>query len=258
MLTVVPELSFVGFALAALQAPPQASKWPPEFVHYIPLWLWIVIGVAGLVLLAIILYYFTIDEIELAIPPKIKFKRRVSTVKEPVATRAESVTPPPTSQTVSDQPTALSIAATTIQPNLVHPYPLQANFTGRLKERAELTNWLNSDAHPIYELVAMGGMGKSALAWVWLTRDVLPAAEAKLDGAMWWSFYEGESSFAKFVDEALKYVGGRAIDAELFPTTYDRAQELRRLLQNKGMLFVLDGFERRLRAYASLDAAYKS
>src|SRR6266852_3357227 len=89
MLTVVPELSFVGFALAALQAPPQASKWPPEFVHYIPLWLWIVIGVAGLVLLAIILYYFTIDEIELAIPPKIKFKRRGASTKEPTTAPSE-------------------------------------------------------------------------------------------------------------------------------------------------------------------------
>lgn len=75
---------------------------------------------------------------------------------------------------------------------------------------------------------------------------------------MWWSFYEGESSFAKFVDEALKYVSDRPIDAERLPTTYDRSQELRKLLQTKRVLFVLDGSERQLRDYASLSAAYKS
>lgn len=255
---MVTELSFVSFALAALQAPPQESKWLPEFVHHIPLWLWIAIGVAGLVILVIILYYFTIDEIELAIPPKIKFKRRVSAVKEAVAARVDSATPPATSQTVSDQATAPPITAT-IQPNLVHPYPLQSNFTGRVKERAELTAWLMDDEHPIYELVAIGGMGKSALTWVWLTHDVVLSQDLKLDGVMWWSFYEGESSFGKFVDDALKYVSGEStIDEKQFPTTYDRAQELRKLLQNKRVLFVLDGFERQLRAYASLDAAYKS
>ncbi len=146
----------------------------------------------------------------------------------------------------------------TIQPNLVHPYPLQANFTGRVDERKELTAWLADDGHPICMLVAMGGMGKSALAWYWVKNDVLPSSDAKLDGVMWWSFYEGEVSFAKFVDEALKYVSGQEIDVERLPTTYDRAQELRKRLQNKRVLFVLDGFERQLRDYASLDAVYKS
>jgi tetratricopeptide (TPR) repeat protein len=145
----------------------------------------------------------------------------------------------------------------TIQPNLVHPYPLQANFTGRQQERDELTAWLADEAHPICALVAIGGMGKSALAWYWVTRDVLSNSGARLNGVMWWSFYEGESSFVKFIDEALKYVSGQAIDAERLPTTYDRAQELRKQLQTKRVLFVLDGFERQLRAYARLDAAYQ-
>ena len=146
-------------------------------------------------------------------------------------------------------------------PNLVHPYALQANFTGRKQERDELTAWLADDAYPIYALVAIGGMGKSALAWYWMKNDVLSLAQSAasaVEGVMWWSFYEGESSFAKFIDEALKYVSGEpTIDIERFPMTYDRAQELRKQLQNKRVLFVLDGFERQLRAYARLDAAYK-
>jgi tetratricopeptide (TPR) repeat protein len=145
-----------------------------------------------------------------------------------------------------------------LQPNLVHPYALQANFTGRVKERNELTAWLADDARPICALIAMGGMGKSALAWYWMVNDLLPAADAPIDGVMWWSFYEGESSFAKFVDDALKYVSQQqTIDAARLPSTYDRAQELRQLLQRKRILFILDGFERQLRAYASLDAAYR-
>ncbi|MBI3740550.1 MAG: hypothetical protein HY257_02185 [Chloroflexi bacterium] len=122
-----------------------------------------------------------------------------------------------------------------------------------------MTAWLADDAHPICALVAMGGMGKSALAWYWLTQDILKLGFGNWDlhGVLWWSFYEGEASFAKFVDEALKYVSGKEIDAAKFPTTYDRAVELRRELQSKRVLFVLDGFERQLRAYARLDAAYQ-
>ncbi len=148
-----------------------------------------------------------------------------------------------------------------LQPNLVHPYPLQANFTGRVKERNELTAWLADNSQPICALIAMGGMGKSALAWYWLKNDLLstaqPPAAFKDTGVMWWSFYEGESSFAKFIDHALKYVTGKPIDMDSLPAPYDRAQELRSQLQHKRVLFILDGFERQLREYASLDAAYK-
>jgi hypothetical protein len=150
----------------------------------------------------------------------------------------------------------------TIQPNLVHPYALQSNFTGRVNERRELTAWLAEDAKPICALVAMGGMGKSALAWYWMQQDVLapaqPTSASRVEGVMWWSFYEGEAGFAKFIDDALKYVTGQPIDMTRLPTTYDRAQELRQQLQTNSILFILDGFERQLRAYASLDAAYKS
>lgn len=175
---------------------------------------------------------------------------------------------------------AISNLSISLSPNLVHPYALQSNFTGRVDERKDLTAWLADDTHPICALVAMGGMGKSALAWYWLTKDVIPLPLGERVGegrdsqgnyspspqpspkgegvaVMWWSFYEGEASFAKFVDEALKYLSGKEIDATRLPTTYDRALELRRELQSKRVLFVLDGFERQLRAYARLDAAYQ-
>src|SRR5437016_5650045 len=93
--TVTPLSSVVRLGFAVFQAPPQESKWLSEFVHHITLTWWIVIGVTALVLLGIILYYFTIDEIELAIPPKIKFKRRgrsgkVDSESQPVLSSSQS------------------------------------------------------------------------------------------------------------------------------------------------------------------------
>jgi tetratricopeptide (TPR) repeat protein len=118
--------------------------------------------------------------------------------------------------------------------------------------------WLADDKYSIYELVAIGGMGKSALTWYWMTQEVLATAHNEFDGVMWWSFYNGESSFTKFVDEALVYLNGQSTDVGRLPTTYDRVLELRSRLQSTRILLVLDGFERQLRDYASLNAAYRS
>ena len=60
---------------------------------------------------------------------------------------------------------------------LAHPYPMPPNFTGRLDERKMLNRWLDADAtHPLLSLRALGGFGKSALVWHWLTHDIQPAA----------------------------------------------------------------------------------
>ena len=48
-------------------------------------------------------------------------------------------------------------------PHFAHPYPLQANFTGRVRERRMLTAWLTGGTRPVLALIALGGMGKSAL-----------------------------------------------------------------------------------------------
>ena len=50
-----------------------------------------------------------------------------------------------------------------LQPNFAHPYPLQEHFTGRIRERKMLTEWLISRKHSLLALVAIGGMGKSSL-----------------------------------------------------------------------------------------------
>ena len=80
------------------------------------------------------------------------------------------------------------------------------NFTGRKAERAMLDGWLGADgAHPLLSLRALGGFGKSALAWHWLTHDVGPRDVA---ARLLWSFYEGDASFDAFLAETLRYLSG--------------------------------------------------
>ncbi|UCC64883.1 MAG: DUF4062 domain-containing protein, partial [Anaerolineae bacterium] len=157
-----------------------------------------------------------------------------------------------------------------------HPYPLQEHFTGRVREREMLTEWLTRGQRPVLAVIALGGMGKSALTWAWLQRDVLglplpglsqdpsEVAEAcrvpeatRPRGVLWWSFYEREARFAAFLEEALSYASGGRVDPAAMASTYERIQALVALLQQRRLLLVLDGFERELRAYASLSAAYQ-
>ena len=161
------------------------------------------------------------------------------------------------------------------QPYFAHPYALQRNFTGRARERRELTEWFTSDTRPVFAYIAIGGMGKSALTWAWLQRDVLGlplpgvAEEARAEptasvpeasrpeGVLWWSFYERESTFQKFLDQALIYASGGRVAPRAIPSIRERMQTLYNLLCQRRFLLVLDGVERILRAYGRMDAAYR-
>lgn len=143
------------------------------------------------------------------------------------------------------------------QPYLAHPYPLQENFTGRLKERAMLTEWIRAaDSKPMLSLVGMGGLGKSALTWYWLHED-LPQENLRLPGIVWWSFYESKAFFESFLNHALLYASGGTIDPTQIASDYDRMQCLWCILHDTPFLLVFDGAERLLRAYHALDVAYK-
>jgi tetratricopeptide (TPR) repeat protein len=162
------------------------------------------------------------------------------------------------------------------QPDFAHPYPLQEHFTGRVGYRRMLTEWLLSDNRPILCMTAMGGTGKSALTWAWVQRDVLgnplPGSapdpteiatacrvrdDARPEGVLWWSFYERESTFSAFLSQTLPYASGGHIRPADIPSDYEKARAVLQLLQQHRFLLVLDGFERQLRAYASLSAAYQ-
>lgn len=136
---------------------------------------------------------------------------------------------------------------------LAHPYPMPPNFTGRLAEREMLTKWLEEDvAHPLLSLRALGGFGKSALVWHWLTHDVSPADWPRV---VWWSFYEGDNSFDHFLAQTLAYLSGGRIKPDRL--SVNDVRTLLQMLHQPGTLLVLDGFERALRAFSGLDAAYQ-
>jgi tetratricopeptide (TPR) repeat protein len=137
---------------------------------------------------------------------------------------------------------------------LAHPYGMPPNFTGRIPECQMLTAWLERDAaHPLLSLTALGGFGKSALAWHWIMNDVTPAAWPKV---VWWSFYEADASFESFLAKTLHYLSsGRIRPKELSPR--GAVETLLAMLHQPGTLLVLDGFERVLRAFGGLDAAYQ-
>jgi tetratricopeptide (TPR) repeat protein len=136
----------------------------------------------------------------------------------------------------------------------VQSYGLSSHFTGRAKEREMLTEWLSDDkTHPLLSLRALGGFGKSALAWYWIMNDVEPNDWPKV---VWWSFYGGENvSFDNFVCKTLDYLSGGEI--KLTKPTANDVRTLVDKLHEPGTLLVLDGFERLLRAYGGMNAAYQ-
>jgi hypothetical protein len=163
-------------------------------------------------------------------------------------------------------------------PFIAHPCLLADGFTGRFPERQELTDWARlKKSTPVRALVSVGGMGKSALAWVWLHRDVLNEdlpqagqdppdvrtacrvpAGSRPAGIMWWSFDRPGAGFSVFLDDALSYFSGGAIaPGSYLSSRSEKVDSLLNLLREGRFLLVLDGFERELRAYARLDAAYR-
>jgi tetratricopeptide (TPR) repeat protein len=136
--------------------------------------------------------------------------------------------------------------------NLVHPYAMPPNFTGRLAERKMLTDWLTGDTeHPLLVLRALGGFGKSALTWHWLLHDVDPVEHPRV---VWWSFYEGDASFESFVANAVRYLDPNSATSA---SPREQLVSVLKALHSRGTLLILDGFERALRAFGGLNAAYQ-
>jgi tetratricopeptide (TPR) repeat protein len=134
--------------------------------------------------------------------------------------------------------------------HLAHPYPMPPNFTGRVAERKMLKGWLeNDDENRLFILSALGGFGKSALAWYWLTHDVDTKQWSKV---VWWSFYEGDASFENFLRETLKY-----LNVEVPQGQRQQMDALLKVMGAQKILLIMDGFERALRQYANMNAAYQ-
>ena len=143
-----------------------------------------------------------------------------------------------------------------VPPYIAHPYPLQANFTGREQERKMLTDWLTGDSHPMLSVIAIGGMGKTALAWYWLMEDIVGSDEQPRK-IVWWSFYDYESGFGRFLKKAIEYFSNDEVDWSSLESTRDQMEFLYKILCDNRFLLVLDGVERVLRAYYNLGSPYQ-
>jgi nucleoside phosphorylase/tetratricopeptide (TPR) repeat protein len=140
--------------------------------------------------------------------------------------------------------------------DVVHPYILMGRtpLVGREDELRSLKKWASDpEGSRVHMLVAIGGMGKSALTWKWFTdrahREMNPLA-----GRLWWSFYE-DPRFESFVNRGLAYVSRKSPDKIRLDRRpqREREQELFDCLSNRPFLIVLDGLERILNAYPQLD-----
>jgi tetratricopeptide (TPR) repeat protein len=147
---------------------------------------------------------------------------------------------------------------------IAHPYTLLQThrLVGRQPELNLLTDWVakpNSDIYKarILNVVAIGGLGKSALTWKWFN-DITPQEMKPLAGRMWWSFYESDATFENFVTRALAYVSRRALNEVQQIPAPEREVQLLAALDREPFLIVLDGLERMLIAYARMNAAHLS
>lgn len=147
------------------------------------------------------------------------------------------------------------------QPYIAHPYSLlqTSQVVGRQAELNVLTDWVTTNRQVpasvrLLNLVAIGGMGKSALTWKWFN-DIAPHELPNRAGWMWWSFYESDAHYENFIIRALAYTSGQSEqDVRQLPQV-EREDRLWRLLDEKPFVIVLDGLERILLAYSRMDAA---
>lgn len=145
-------------------------------------------------------------------------------------------------------------------PYIAHPYSLieTDEVVGRQKEINLFNEWAfdpksKFSSVRILNVVAMGGMGKSALTWKWFNQ-IESNVKRIFDGKIWWSFYESDASFENFVIRCLAYVKRQPKEKIALIPVSDREGELISILSQYPFLIVMDGLERIMIAYARMSA----
>jgi hypothetical protein len=140
-------------------------------------------------------------------------------------------------------------------PYIAHPYTLlESNgLFGRKTELELLTAWLTNRRSDLkltrlLALVAIGGMGKSSLAWTWFNQ-LQTKSHIPLAGSLWWSFYESDAHYENFIARLLAYATGQSEEEARRKPLAQRETDLLTLLNQQPFLLVLDGLERLLIAY---------
>ena len=135
---------------------------------------------------------------------------------------------------------------------VAHHYSLSDRFFGREKQLKELDEWLTPDGASISVrcLCALGGSGKSALAWHWLNRAMPSMRQRGYRGAFWCSFYEKDFDFENFLRRTLIF-GGRLSEAEVEGLSRTEVEaRLLDVLRTEPFVIVVDGLERLMNGYA--------
>lgn len=151
-----------------------------------------------------------------------------------------------------------SVAASDIpappEPYIAHPYILLQTPTliGRRAELDLFTEWVSDPQSNLFRarilnVVALGGLGKSALTWKWFN-DLAPREMGQLAGRMWWSFQESDD-FEDFITCALAYVTKQLKEDVRKYSLTERERQLRVNLDRHPFLLALDGLERLLIAH---------
>jgi Domain of unknown function (DUF4062) len=134
-------------------------------------------------------------------------------------------------------------------------YIVSNTFVGRQSELEVLSDWaLPADPHTMLLLEAIGGNGKSMLTWEWVNSR---ATTVRRDwaGRFWYSFYEKGADMADFCRRAIAYMTGQRLSELRKKKTRELIKYLVAELYTKPWLLILDGLERVLVAYHSIDAA---
>ncbi|MBC8029396.1 MAG: DUF4062 domain-containing protein [Pyrinomonadaceae bacterium] len=126
-------------------------------------------------------------------------------------------------------------------------------FVGRRDELTALDEWATGN-DSLLVIEAIGGAGKSTLAWQWLNERATNT-RPDLAGLLWYSFYEGGADMAAFAANAFTYVTGQRLSNFRGRKTAELAGFLVASLRERPFLLVLDGLERVLVAYHRLDAS---
>jgi tetratricopeptide (TPR) repeat protein len=126
---------------------------------------------------------------------------------------------------------------------VAEPFAAPSDFTGRSRQRKLLDEWLEADPrHPVLVVRALGGYGKSALAWYWLLHDVQRRRWPKV---VWWSFTSPTATIREFLNRTLSDLSGGAL--AVARGARGPVFELLDLLRCSRTLLVLDGVEDVLR-----------
>lgn len=144
----------------------------------------------------------------------------------------------------------------------IPPYSLLSTkkLIGRQEEIKILDNWLVSnhkteDLSPMLLINGIGGMGKSALTWSWF--NSLDEGNG-IVGKFWWSFYH-EQSFDDFLQNLYSFILRIPINQIKKHIKKGEEEYLFNQVVNSETknLIVLDGLERILKAYQSIDTLAK-